>query len=156
MLTAPPKDGLLPAKSALNTIPRQRLFRGLRLDHLLIVAFVIVAAVPIGILANWESRTTFEREVDAVRERHLLVARNLTSTMSRYARDLRAAFNLALESGAVHEPMPGVIGMLTALDFRHVCILGPDGRPQAFLRGLDKAAVPPNTPEIIKELRELA
>jgi len=53
----------------------------------------------LGVLAIWESQTAFQNELDSVRERHLLVARNLTSTMSRYVKDLKATFPLAPPKG---------------------------------------------------------
>ena len=55
---------------------------GLRMHHLLFIAFTLVASVPIAVLASWEGTTSFQNELDSVRERHLLVARNLTSTES--------------------------------------------------------------------------
>ena len=87
-----------PPKAALVPPPGRRSGFGLRLHHLLFIAFTIIAGVPIAVLALWEGNTSFQNELDSVRERHLLVARNLTSTMSRYVRDVEAVFGLAFES----------------------------------------------------------
>ena len=65
--------------------PRRWAGFSLRLHHLLFIAFTMIAGVPIAVLALWESSTSLQTELDSVRERHLLVARNLTSTMSRYS-----------------------------------------------------------------------
>jgi hypothetical protein len=63
-----------------------RIRRGLSLHHLLFVAFTLTAGLPIGILAMWESYASFQIERASTEERHLLVARTLTATLSRYVR----------------------------------------------------------------------
>ncbi len=109
---------------------------GLRLHHLLFLALTIVAAVPIAALALWEGTTAFQNELASVRERHLLVARNLTSTLSRYVRDVKSVFSVAFESGAVARPVPGMADLLMSLNVLHVCIIGPDGTVEAVMQGL--------------------
>ncbi len=109
---------------------------GLRVHHLLFLAFTLVAAVPIAALALWEGNTSFQNELDSVRERHLLVARNLTSTLSRYVRDVKAVFSVAFESGAVTTPVQGMDDLLISLNVLHVCILAPDGTVETWMQGL--------------------
>src|ERR1700710_984442 len=91
------------ADPAAHSGRRSRL--GLRLHHLLFIAFTLIAGAPIAVLAWWEGNTSFQHELDSVRERHLLVARNLTSTISRYVTDVEAIFGLAFESGALSHPV---------------------------------------------------
>ncbi len=128
----------------------------LRLHHLLFIAFTIVAAVPIIVLAVWESHASFQNEMGSVRERHLLVARNLTSTMSRYVNDVNAALRLTFESNAMVQPVPGLTELLTSLDVLHVCIIAPNGTPEAMLKGLAGGEAPPQSPEVLADLRTLA
>src|SRR4051794_39137120 len=78
--------------------PARRIGFSLRLHHLLFIAFTLIAGVPIAVLALWESNTSYQNELDSVRERHLLVARNLTTTMSRYVRDVEAAIALVFDT----------------------------------------------------------
>src|ERR1700712_3357662 len=85
------------APSPLIPVPQARSRFGLPLHHLLFIAFTIIAAAPIAVLAVWEGNTSFQNELESVRERHLLVARNLTSTMSRYVRDVEAVVGLTFE-----------------------------------------------------------
>src|ERR1700728_4358807 len=87
---APPERVAVPERAE----PRPQLWAWPKMHQLLFVAFTLVAAVPIAVLAIWEGQTAFQNELDSVRERHLLVARNLTSTMSRYVKDLKATFPL--------------------------------------------------------------
>ncbi len=128
------------------------------MHHLLFVAFTLVAGVPIAVLAIWEGQTAFQNELDSVRERHLLVARNLTSTMSRYVKDLKATFPLAFSSGSMTRPTAGLSDLLTSLDVIHICILNTDGSIASVLPGLtddvDVRTAP--SPERFKMFRALA
>jgi signal transduction histidine kinase/ActR/RegA family two-component response regulator len=132
-----------------------RAWFSLRMHHLLFIAFTLVAAVPIAVLALWEGSTSFQNEIDSVRERHLLVARNLTSTMSRYVMDLKAVFSVAIESGALETPVAGLADLLTSLEVVHVCILTPDGKIESFMRGLSEADTRTIPDKLFRELRAL-
>ncbi len=133
----------------------RRAWFALRMHHLLFIAFTLVAAVPIGVLALWEGRTSFQNELDSVRERHLLVARNLTSTMSRYVKDLKAVFGVAIESGALDKPVAGLADLLTSLEVVHVCVLAADGSIESWMRGLPESEVQPVNEKLLRDLRAL-
>jgi signal transduction histidine kinase/ActR/RegA family two-component response regulator len=128
------------------------------MHQLLFLAFTLVAGVPIAVLAIWEGQTAFQNELDSVRERHLLVARNLTSTMSRYVKDLKSAFPLAFANGTLAQSSAGLSDLLAALEVIHICILNPDGSVDSVYPGLtdDAAADPRPSPERFKALRALA
>ncbi|MEH6811574.1 MAG: diguanylate cyclase [Motiliproteus sp.] len=70
------------------------------LKQTLFVAFLAVAIVPVVILSGWEQHSAFKKELAAVKEKHLLLARNLTDALSRYAIDTQVVFQSAL---AAHE-----------------------------------------------------
>ncbi len=148
-----------PSPAATST-PKARAARrigfSLRLHHLLFIAFTLIAGVPIALLALWESNTSFQNELDSVRERHLLVAQNLTTTMSRYVRDVEAALALVFVTGAVETPFPGLVDLLTSLNVVHVCVIGPDGHVQAALPGLPTTDSCLSLPPLMAELRALA
>jgi signal transduction histidine kinase/CheY-like chemotaxis protein len=129
---------------------------GLRLHHLLFIAFTIIAAAPIAVLALWEGNTSFQNELDSVRERHLLVARNLTTTMSRYVKDVEAVFGLTFESGALSQPVAGLTDLLMSLNVIHVCLVAPDGTVEAGLQGLSSAPAGDLPPPLLADLRVLA
>src|SRR6202790_3117127 len=106
----PPTDAAPMAASAVE-VPRRR-WSWPRMHHLLFLAFTFVAGVPIAVLAIWEGQTAFQNELDSVRERHLLVARNLTSTMSRYVKDVKSAFMLAFATESLARPTQGIADLL--------------------------------------------
>src|SRR5271167_4337865 len=112
-----------PASSGVIRRAIRRVRQGIRMHHLLFLAFIVVAAAPITVLALWEEQTSYQHELDSVRERHLLVARNLTSSMSRYVRDVKAAFTVVFESGALDKPIPGLADLLASLNVIHICIV---------------------------------
>jgi signal transduction histidine kinase len=129
---------------------------GLRLHHFLFIAFTIIAGTPIAVLALWEGNTAFQNELDSVREQHLLVARNLTTTMSRYVKDIEAAFGLVFDSGALTHPVAGLTGLLMSLDVIHVCILAPDGTLEADIQGLSSEPIGTLPLPLLTDLRMLA
>src|ERR1700730_15639404 len=113
--TEPPTEATAdPAAS--GTEPSRRRWAWPRMHHLLFLALTLVAGVPIAVLAIWEGQTAFQNELNSVRERHLLVARNLTSTMSRYVKDVKSAFLLAFATGSVAQPTQGVADLLSSLN----------------------------------------
>jgi signal transduction histidine kinase/CheY-like chemotaxis protein len=132
------------------------LTNGLRMQHLLFLGMLAVAAVPLATLDYWESRNSFQNEMDSVRERHLLVARNLTSTLSRYVTDVKAAFEVTLSSGALEHDVPGLLQLLRSLDFLHVCVIGADDKIELAPARLQLDSNKFATDQVRKELRQLA
>ena len=142
-------------QNSTNARPPLRAWFVLRMHHLLFIAFTLVAAAPIATLAIWEGRTSFQNELDSVRERHLLVARNLTSTMSRYVKDLKAVFGVAIESGALDRPVSGLADLLTSLEVIHVCVLAADGSIESLMRGLPESDTQTIPGKLFRELGAL-
>jgi signal transduction histidine kinase/CheY-like chemotaxis protein len=134
----------------------QRLCRGVRLHHLLFLAFTLIAAVPIGALALWDQSVAYQHELSSVRERHLLVARNLTSGLSRYVEDVQAAFSFAFESGGLRTQVPGLEQFLVSLNVAHLCVIGPDGRVERYFGGVIPAQPRSFPKDLLAELRRLA
>ena len=155
---APPLDPSVPTPVATDGARPPRRWMGLKMHHMLFLAFTLVSAVPILVLAIWEGQTAFQNELFSVRERHLLVARNLTSTMSRYVRDLKAAFPLAFTSGSLAMPTAGLSDLLTSFDVVYVAVLDADGVVVDVMPGLPESAAPrkPPPPERLRLLRALA
>ena len=133
---APEETSSSPIQGADEVSTPRRRWPEIRMHHLLFLAFTRVAAVPIAALAIWEGQAAFQNELNAVRERHLLVARNLTSALSRYIKDVEAVFSLTLTSGSIASPPQGLAALLTSLNVIHVSVLSPDGTVEANLPGL--------------------
>lgn len=100
----------------------------LRLRHLLTLAFTAVAAVPVLALAIWVERTALAREFAAGKEQSLVIARNITDSLERYSDDLRAVFHHVVELADEQEITGDSPKLTTALGFRQICRITPDGR----------------------------
>jgi signal transduction histidine kinase/CheY-like chemotaxis protein len=141
-------------KRAFDTCRRIRL--AIRMHHLLFIIFTAVAAGPIAILATWEGRASYSHELASVRERHLLLARNLVATMTQYVHDAKSAFMVVFESNAINTPVAGLTDLLTSLNFIHTCIVAPDGTVESWLPGLAPPSYPRVEAKLLGELKELA
>ncbi|ANK81918.1 MAG: hypothetical protein TEF_14780 [Rhizobiales bacterium NRL2] len=112
--------------------------RGDSLRSMLLVAFFLVAVIPVGLLAFWTQRSAYEKELDEVSERHLLLAKNLSHALDRYARDVEAVFQLsiaAMDGGTTIDG--GVARLLVEMGFEHDCIVDETGRPISIILNIE-------------------
>jgi len=65
----------------------------IRLRLVLFCGFFLVSLIPVSIIDFWVQRYALNNEYNAVQEKHLLVAQNLTNALSRYSIDVAAAFS---------------------------------------------------------------
>jgi signal transduction histidine kinase len=130
--------------------------RKLGMQHVLFVAFTLVAAVPVFTLASWIEHRAVEQEIDAANDKHLLVARNLTAAFSRYVYDVKAGFRLAISTFYSGEQGEGLTDLLRSLEFRHICIVnGGTGEVERYMPGFADAPVAQINlkPEMLEALR---
>ncbi len=115
------------------------------IHHVLFLAFTLTACVPIAVFAMWEARSAYQNEVDTARDRHLQVARNLTSTLSRYVNDLRStapmvfppgAFPVPPGQGLFEQPAQALRELLTSLNVTYIAVLNANGSVESALSGL--------------------
>ena len=66
----------------------------LSLKKILSISFILISAIPVVFLAYWVQDTALKNEYEAVQEKHLIIAKNLTSAVERYIDDVKAAFNI--------------------------------------------------------------
>lgn len=92
--------------------------------RLLIFAVVVtVSLIPVVMFGLWPQSRALDNAVAEVAERHLLLARNLGSALTRYHRDLVSTFAYVARNKVSGHPMPGAEDLLQALSFRHVCVM---------------------------------
>jgi signal transduction histidine kinase len=139
MLSSQNRALALPPPLRLSDLRRLRAsawLQKLRMHHVLFVAFTIVAAVPVFTLAWWVEHHALQQEIDAARDKHSLVARNLTAAFSRYVFDVKAGFDMAINTFYSGERAEGLKNLLTSLEFRDVCIVnGTTGEVERYLPG---------------------
>jgi signal transduction histidine kinase len=103
---------------------------------LLFLAFFVVTALPLLAVALWDEHASLDNEIASVRERHLLVARNLTNAAARYATDVKAAFSVSFDGDMINSKMDGIEDLLRSFGILHLCVLSQDGQILSSLPGL--------------------
>lgn len=66
----------------------------MRLRYALLSLFLVLTSVPLTVFWVWPHSQVLQNEFDDVRDRHLLLARNLSAALELYHQDVRTAFNL--------------------------------------------------------------
>ena len=130
--------------------------RGLPLQQLLFLALLSVSAIPALVFAVWEDRTAMTREMDAARDKHLVIAKHLAQALTRYERDVTAVFRFVVSQGERAGKAPGMPDLLTSLDFRYLCIFDDRNATLHLWMApqMSRASLP--QPELKRLLREKA
>ena len=100
----------------------------IRLRTLLFLILITLSIGPVLLLGIQLKRPAMQKELDAVHEKHLLMAQHLTEALDRYARDAVVVFRgtaAMLIAGAD----TGKLGELVrGLHFQHICVVDAQGR----------------------------
>jgi signal transduction histidine kinase len=106
----------------------------LGMHHVLFVAFTLLAAFPVILLASWVQDHAVQEETQIAGEEDLLVARNLSAATSRYVDDLKAAFRLGISTFYSGEQAPGLKDLLDPLEVHYIAVVnGKTGEVERFL-----------------------
>ena len=93
------------------------------LRTILLVSFTLISAIPVFILAGWVQQTALQNEYDAVYEKHLIIAKNLTGSLNRYVSDLKSGIRIAGTSAENGRKPTEVHRFLSELDVSQVWVL---------------------------------
>jgi len=66
----------------------------MRLRYLFIITFCLVALLPVALFWVWPYSKALESEMKDVKERHLVIAKNLAGAFERYYEDVTGVFNI--------------------------------------------------------------
>ena len=99
----------------------------IRLKHVLFLTFTLIASLPVLILAVWVEQSALDKEIAAVKEKHLLVAHNLTGDLTRYIIDVESSFQLIARNLVRGNEIEGVAQHLDSLFLRDICITDSKG-----------------------------
>jgi diguanylate cyclase (GGDEF)-like protein len=106
-------------------------------------------------LAAWVEESALSKEVAAVKEKHLQVARNLTGDLSRYATDVESAFRLVGRNLAKGEMVEGFPDLLDTLYFQYISLITRDGRVEDLAKPTNQVAISYVAPAILEKLGPL-
>jgi len=118
-----------------------------RLRYWLLGFFGVISIVPVVLLALWVSKSSLDREFDEVKDRHLLLAHNIGNVLSIYHRDVKAMFNVIVESHNSWSEISGIHGVLNSMQFRHICIVSTTSRHVLRQTSPTNALCPERFPE---------
>lgn len=107
----------------------------MKIRSFLILSFLIATLVPSLIFCAWSYRDGVNREFAEVKDRHLLIARNLGFALERYHNDVVAAFESVSASLSSGVEMPGMTRLLRRLDM--LCVVNVDSQDGQILEKLE-------------------
>ncbi len=105
----------------------------IRLKHVLFLTFTLIASLPVLILAVWVEQSALDKEIAAVKEKHLLVAHNLTGDLTRYIIDVESSFQLIARNLVSGNKLDGVAQHLDSLFLRDICVIDNTGAIQKMV-----------------------
>lgn len=94
----------------------------LSLRKALLVIFTLLVAAPLGLFWAWPHSRALSNEMQEVHDRHLLIARNLSSALARYHADTLATFEFASRSLAAGNRDLDLKDLMSGLRFTEICM----------------------------------
>jgi len=104
-------------------------------------------------LDGWVQQSALNKEIAAVKEKHLLVAHNLTGDLSSYAISVKSAFRLVSQNLALNKNIDGSPELLQTLNFYHISVIDADGNVKRTVSSASFAGKPDITPGKLKLLQ---
>jgi signal transduction histidine kinase len=127
--------------------------------NLLFVLIFALSAAPILLLTAWVETSSLEKEVNAVKEKHLVVAKNLSNSLSRYALDVKIFFELLAEieehnSNFEVSKIDAYQRSMDSFDFNYFLMLNSNNRPLSKISHtkINELALPDR--ELLDKLRQ--
>lgn len=127
---------------------------GFSLKTVLFVCFTLVAALPVLLLTGWFQQQSYEYEQQRVHEKHLLLARNITGALERYARDVTAATVTVAQMLGSNDDPSHAESLLDSLDFNYLALFDSQNQPVASVTRAGEQ--PRQWPRGLEDLRQQA
>tara|TARA_R110002110_G_scaffold2756_4_gene13353 strand:- start:15036 stop:17777 length:2742 start_codon:yes stop_codon:yes gene_type:complete len=104
--------------------------RLLTMRVVLAIAFTMIAIVPSVFLSCWVERTVLENEIEAVEEKHLLLATTAKQSLERYVEDVEIGFDLFVQAVRFDQTSHYLQQVALRLKFRSLEIYAPNAVPE--------------------------
>ncbi len=92
----------------------------------LLLGLLIGCNAPLLAYWYWSYSSALDNQFDEVRERHLLIARNLGAALQRYHQDLVSTFGAMAEGYSTGQDISVFTPLLSDLHFSNVCVFAQD------------------------------
>ena len=99
----------------------------IRLKYILFITFTLIASIPVLFLAGWVQESALDKEIASVKEKHLLVAKNLTGDLDRYVTDVESSLELISNNMINGIKLRGIPKYLDSLYLRYIRITDTKG-----------------------------
>ena len=96
---------------------------------------LLISLVPLYILTENRQKSALLREISVVEQGHLIIARNLASTLERYVRDVKATFSHFVQSRNHGEEITEIGALLENYELNSVYQISDGGRDLITLLG---------------------
>ncbi len=93
-----------------------------RMRTFLFLVLAFIAVVPAAVFGLWPHTNVLEKEIAEVSRRNLLVARNMSLSLSHYERNIRSLFQFFSKASVSGNDAFGGTDSLDTFHFRHICI----------------------------------
>ena len=98
-------------------------FRG----WILIILFV-AATIPVSLLGWWVQKSSLDQERETVKERHLLIAKNITLALERFVNDVQNTFSYITRDNRPQALSLAEINLMRSVDLDYYAISNKDGQ----------------------------
>ncbi|WP_421781838.1 ATP-binding protein [Kiloniella litopenaei] len=99
-----------------------------RLHHLLFIGFTLISTIPVFFLAAWTQKTAIEKEFLATEDKHLLLAKNLTGTLDRFARDAEQIFRVSAQYLEAQKSPEQIADLMKIVRFNRLYMMDKEGQ----------------------------
>ena len=94
----------------------------MRLRYLLFLALSGIAVVPVVALATWVTSQALDKEIGGVRDKHLLIAKNVSRALERYSIDLQNGFEFVAEVAITKQGTYNFTKFMKKMNLVHLCV----------------------------------
>ncbi|VAW71698.1 hypothetical protein MNBD_GAMMA12-22 [hydrothermal vent metagenome] len=114
------------------------------LRTLLFISFVFISTIPVIILSLWVYDSALKKEYTAVHEKHLIIAKNLTNSLSRYIVDLKTGLRIVSFDKQNNPPSKSLLQFFNTLHVKQIWFMNNNLKNKAWLHATtqNKAQIP--------------
>jgi signal transduction histidine kinase len=150
------KSGIQDFSHRSKMLRRRWLASSFSLRVIILAMMLGVSVVPIIVFYKWVERSAFEKEISYVDENHLIIAKNLSAALSRYAIDLKSSFRFAVQNEAQADTIVGLSESLASFNICRIMILDSQNNLLNEIDGLPDHSEEFLAPGLLSYLRGIA
>lgn len=114
----------------------------MKLRHLFVITCCLLTVIPLALFWAWPYSKALESEVRDVRQRHLVIAQNLSATFERYYQDVTGIFTIIDSESESQLNSKNFKQLLASYDFSMVAKFDNDGKLTGCLFYKQKSCPP--------------